>query len=78
MPNHHNMRNRNSKIVKNLSNKQKIMWQMKLPNLLHKGSFYLQYCHLCKRDNFIPDIKYGKCAWCDWNYYEEIKEGVRR
>ena len=47
--------------------------QLKPPNLMYGDQFYLQYCHRCKKDNYIPDIKYGKCAWCDWDYYKEIK-----
>jgi len=40
--------------------------QMKAPNHIRDGRFFLVHCYACNQDNWLPFVAYGCCAFCNW------------
>ena len=41
------------------------------PNFCNKeGKAYLVRCVECKRENYLPAVASGVCAWCEWDLNE--------
>lgn len=49
---------------------KKLNMQDKLPNFKYKGKLFLVRCFNCEpqngRENYLPAVASGQCAWCGW------------
>lgn len=50
----------------------KIVNQDRPPNFREKGKLYLVRCFACGglelgRENYLPAVASGQCAWCGWH-----------
>lgn len=37
------------------------------------SQIYMEYCPKCKKENYVPAVATGQCAWCG---YKAVKEDV--
>lgn len=38
------------------------------------GRLYMVYCPKCKRENWIPAVASGQCAWCGYTKTQKESE----
>ena len=50
--------------------------QLKGRNYKSKGKIYLIRCNKCGRENYLPAVASGVCAWCgdDANLYDDVED----
>lgn len=34
---------------------------------VHTGKIYLERCPKCQKENYIPAVATGQCAWCGYD-----------